>query len=155
MSSRPLRYSVLALAMLGLAACSKKEEAPPPAATPDVAPAPPPAATVSTIETGKHLASNQRVTAVDSVFGPRDTLYVTVVSANSTPTSTLVAKWTFQTGQLVDSTSQIIARTDMANPEAVTAFHVVKPKGWPVGKYKVEVLLDGVSAGSREVVVKK
>lgn len=142
-----------ALAVLSLAACGKKDQ-PAPADTP-VAVTPAPAATISTIETGKHIGPNKRVTEVTNMFGPKDTLYVAVVTENSVPTTMLTAKWTFQTGQLVDSTAQAVARTDDMNPVAVTEFHLVKPTGWPVGKYTLELWLDGMSAGTREIEVKK
>ena len=45
----------------------------------------------------------------------------------------LTAKWSFQTGQMVDSTSQAVALTDATNTTAVTGFHLVKPAGWPAG----------------------
>lgn len=153
--TRTLHRGAVALALFGLAACGKKDQ-PMPADTPvAMAPMAPPAASVSTIETGKHLGPNKRVTEVTTSFAPRDTMYLAVVTDNSSPSTNLIAKWTFQTGQLVDSTMQVVARTDATNTAAVTEFHVVKPKGWPVGKYKVEVWLDGVSAGTRDLDVKK
>lgn len=148
-------FVLAALATLSLAACGKKDQ-PAPADTPvAMAPAPAPAASVSTIETGKHIGPNKRVTEVTSEFGTKDTLYLAVVTENSTPTTMLTAKWTFQTGQVVDSTAQAVARTDSTNTAAVTEFHLVKPTGWPVGKYTVEIMLDGVSAGKRDIEVKK
>ncbi len=155
MTMRKLPLAVTALALLTLAACGKKDQ-PAAADTPiAVAPAPAPAAAISTIETGKHIGPNKRVTEATSEFGPKDTLYLSVVTENSTPTTMLTAKWSFQTGQMVDSTSQAVALTDATNTTAVTEFHLVKPTGWPVGKYKVELWLDGVSAGTRDIEVKK
>lgn len=147
------RFSRFAVALLLAAACGKKAAPPVPPAPPAVPPAPAPS--VSTIETGKHLDANRRVTSSESVFAPRDTLYLVVVTENVAPGSTLVAKWTFQTGQTVDSTQQAVAPTGGATPAAVTEFHISKPSGWPAGKYRVEVWLNGVSAGSREVEVRK
>jgi len=37
---------------------------------------------------------------------------------------------------------------------AVTEFHISKPSGWPAGKYKVEIAVDGAPAGSKEFEVK-
>jgi hypothetical protein len=36
----------------------------------------------------------------------------------------------------------------------VTEFHISKPDGLPAGKYKVEVLLNGNAAGSKDFTVK-
>ncbi|MCC6930565.1 MAG: hypothetical protein IT359_16375 [Gemmatimonadaceae bacterium] len=150
-------HTALALSLFVVVAgtaCKKKEPALPIDTTPVAAPAPPPA-TVSTIELGKKLGPNKRVTDTTSVFGRRDTFYLAVVTENTAPSATLVAKWSFQTGQTVDSTSQAVAAPDSANTVSVTEFHVAKPSGWPVGKYKVEVWLDGVSKGSRDFEVKR
>lgn len=149
-----LRLGAVAVALISLAACGKKDQ-PAVDTAMAMAPAPTPAVSISTIETGKHIGPNKRVTEVTSQFGVNDTLYLAVVTQNSTPSTMLTAKWTFQTGQMVDSTSQPVARTDETNTMAVTEFHLVKPSGWPVGKYTVELWLDGVSAGTREVEVKK
>jgi hypothetical protein len=49
--------------------------------------------------------------------------------------------------------SQTIARH--RPPTCLSPSSLVKPSGWPVGKYNVEVWLDGVSKGTRDFVVKK
>jgi hypothetical protein len=36
----------------------------------------------------------------------------------------------------------------------VTEFHISKPGGWPKGKYKVEILLNGVAAETEDFEVK-
>jgi hypothetical protein len=36
----------------------------------------------------------------------------------------------------------------------VTEFHIAKPGGWPQGKYKVEILLNGVTAETEDFEVK-
>jgi hypothetical protein len=147
------RAARAALLMLAIA-CAKKEAEPvPDTMTP--APAPAPAPTVSTIELGRHIGPDKRVTDTASVFAPRDTVYLAVVTNNTTPTSNVTAKWSFQDGQVVDSTMQVVAPSTTADAAAVTEFHIVKPSGWPVGKYKVDVLLDGQPAGSREFEVKR
>ena len=38
---------------------------------------------------------------------------------------------------------------------AVTEFHIAKPDGWPLGKYKVEILLNGQTAQTKDFTVKK
>ena len=144
--------TIAALAVLSIASCKKKDTAP---AADTTTPAPPPAATVSAIELGKHVGANRRVTDTTSVFAARDTFFLAVVSENTAPGAMLTAKWSFQTGQLVDSTTQAVAAPDAASPVSVTEFHINKPSRWPAGTYKVEVLLDGASKGMREFAVKK
>ena len=64
----------------------------------------------------------------------------------------LHAKWTFgDAGKVVKEDDLNIAPTGPATNE----FHISKPSGWPVGKYKVEITADGNPAGSKDFEVKK
>ena len=36
---------------------------------------------------------------------------------------------------------------------ATTEFHISKPDGWPVGDYKVEILVNGTSAATKSFKV--
>ena len=106
---------------------------------------------MSTVDLGKAIGADKRVTAAATVFGVRDTIYASVATTGVAASAVLTAKWTFQTGQLVDSTSQSIAPTG----PATTEFHIVKQSAWPVGKYKVAVSLDGGLPVEKEFEVKK
>ncbi|MBK8249587.1 MAG: hypothetical protein IPK85_19645 [Gemmatimonadetes bacterium] len=151
-----MRYSSLAIAALAvMAVACKKKDAAPAATTPPVAAAPAPVATVTAVEIGRHLGENKRVSDTTSVFAPKDTLYLAVATENTAPGAMLLAKWSFQTGQTVDSTTQAIAAPGPGAMGTVSEFHLVKPSGWPVGKYKVEVWLDGASKGVKEFEVKR
>src|SRR6185503_12150072 len=136
-----LRMKTITVGLLGFClatACSKKEAAVP-ATDSTVAPAPAPAPSVSSIEIGRKLGANNAVAEPATVFGKRDTIYASVTAQNVLPSSSLTAKWTFQTGQLVDSTTQAVARTDATNTTTVTEFHISKKTPWPAGNYKVEI----------------
>jgi hypothetical protein len=145
-----LRLGVLILlALLPTLACRQAEQTttttPPPA--PPVA-APSPAVLpfrVSGIELGKAVGADKRVTAPSSSFAPSDTIYASVVTEGASSAVTLVARWTYQDGQLVSEETQSIAPTGAA----VTEFHIAKPDGWPAGGYQVEVIANGASAGKR------
>jgi hypothetical protein len=116
--------------------------------------APPQAASVvsvTTIELGNQIGADKRVTRPMTSFAPKDTLYATVVTTGSAPSTTLTAKWTYQDGQLVNENTQTIAPTG----PAATEFHIAKPDGWPAGIYKVEVFLNGRSTGTKEFEVKR
>jgi len=150
------RRPLAALALLvALAACGRRDAGP--AADTTMVIAPPPAApSVTAIQVGKRLGPDRRVSDTTSVFAPRDTLYVSVVTENAGPSARLTARWTFQTGQVVDSTAQAVAPSgDAAGTMSVTEFHVVKPDGWPVGTYTVELWLDNTAVGSRQVQVRR
>jgi len=140
----------LGLAVIGMASC-KKKEAPPPAETAAPAPAPaPPAFAVKGIELGKSIDADKKVTAPTSTFGRKDTIYASVATEGAAPSKTITAKWTFQDGQTVKEQSESIAPTG----PAATEFHISKKGPWPVGKYKVEVSVDGAPAGSQDFEIK-
>jgi hypothetical protein len=150
---RTLRTLALGLAVAAAPACKKKTETATAASdTTTAAPAPAPAPfAVQGIEVGKQIGPDKRVTAATTTFGPKDTIYATVATEGAAPSKTLVARWTFGTGKLVKADSQTIAPTG----PAATEFHIVKPSGWPVGKYKVEISVDGSAAGSKDFEVKR
>jgi hypothetical protein len=137
----------------GLLATACKKEAPPPPPAEAAAPIPtppPPQPAVTQIELGSSVGADKRVLAARSSFGVKDSIIASVYTENTGPSAVLTAKWTFQTGQVVDSTSQVVA----ASP-GVTEFHIVKKTAWPVGRYRVEISLDGAPAGSQEFDVVK
>ncbi len=131
-----------------ISAC-KKEAPPAPPAAAATPPPPPPEPQVTKIELGSSAGADGRVLATRSTFGVKDSIIASVYTENTAPGSTLTAKWTYQTGQTVDSTSQAVGTG------GVTEFHIVKKSGWPVGKYKVSVALNGTPASSADFDVNK
>ena len=164
MKTNRLHMAMLA-AMIGSAAlvgCKKKEE---PAPLPPVAsepaptapaPAPMPAtASVSAVDLGNAVGADMRVTAPMSSFAPKDTIYAAVSTSSSDPAASvpgkLGVKWTHvDSSQTVHEESRDINFTGTG----VTDFQISKPEGWPTGKYKVEVSLDGTVVQTREFDVK-
>ena len=145
---RPVVVLVLAAVAGGAGACKKKAEpAETTTTTTTTVPAPPAAAplAVTSVNLGKSLGPDKRVTSETTTFGTRDTIYASVATSGNAG-GTLAARWTFQDGQVVDETTQTVG----ASGPAVTEFHVSKPSGWPVGNYKVEVMLNGAAAQSKE-----
>ena len=152
--------SILLPAVLALSACKRDEPvtqtppAPAPRTTPAPLPAPTttppppatPAVTIANIELGNAVGADNRVTTPGEMFKPTDTIYAAVSTNGAAASSTITARWTFQDGQVVNESSQTIAPTG----PAVTTFNIAKPDGWPAGRYKVEVLIDGLSVGQRE-----
>ena len=152
MSANSRRSLFLALGLVTVlgAGCKKSAPAPQEEAS---APAGAPAAAefkVGTIDLGKSIGADKRVTAATSTFKPKDTIYVSVATEGAAPSKTITAKWTYEDGQVVDEGSESIAPTG----PAATEFHIAKPSGWPAGKYKVEIAVDGASAGSKDFEVK-
>lgn len=104
---------------------------------------------VTEIDLGRSIGSDKRVTQAGDEFRPNDTIYAVVSTDGSAPSATLQARWTFEQGQVVEESSETISPTG----PAVTEFHISKPGGFPKGKYKVEILLNGTSARSRDFTV--
>jgi hypothetical protein len=150
MRSAPFVLVVLALSGVVLGAGCKKKAAPPPVVE---APPPPPAVAfhVTGIELGKTITADKAISAPTAVFGPKDTIFVSVATEGASSSAVLKARFTFGAGTLVNESSQTIAPTGPAHTE----FHIVKPSGWPVGKYKVEITADSIAAGTKEFEVKK
>jgi hypothetical protein len=104
---------------------------------------------VSQIDMGRSLNADKTINDSTDSFQPNDTIYASIVTEGTAATATLKARWTYQEGQVVNESTQTIAPTGNARTE----FHISKPDGWPPGKYTLEVLLNGSSAGTRDVEV--
>lgn len=106
---------------------------------------------VSDIQVGKGVGSDKKVGDQTSSFGARDTMYVAVITAGAAKDARLTAKWTFNDKQVVNESSKTISPT---GGETATEFHINRKTAWPAGKYRVEVSLNGVSAGTKDLEVK-
>lgn len=105
---------------------------------------------VTEVEVGRALGADKRLTDKTDEFRPSDTIYAVVQTRGAGPNTSLQARWTYEDGQVVDEATRSIA----AGGEDVTEFHISKPSGWPKGKYKVQILLNGAAAGSEDFEVK-
>jgi hypothetical protein len=106
---------------------------------------------VSDIQVGKSVGSDKKVADQTTSFGVRDTMYVAVITDGAAKDAKLTTKWTFNDKQVVKESSQTISPV---GGTTATEFHIDKKTAWPVGKYKVEVMLNGVSAGTKDLAVK-
>ena len=134
----PVIVCVMALA----AGCKKANDT---AATPAGA-----AVRVTQIDLGRSLAADKGIADKTSDFKPADTIYISVETDGTAPQATLLARWTYQDGQVVKEGSESIAPTGKARTE----FHIAKPDGFPAGKYSVAVSLNGTPAGTKDFEVK-
>ncbi|HTO52231.1 MAG TPA: hypothetical protein VMR50_02510 [Myxococcota bacterium] len=150
MSPKSTRRALVACALLAfsLDGCKRGETPSSTTATPPVSSAAP--FRVTGVEVGSLVDNDKRIAAPSQEFAPGDTIYASVASEGSAPEVALVARWTYQDGQVVNETKQVIAPSG----PAATEFHIAKASGWPSGKYKVEVTANGAPAGSREFEVK-
>lgn len=160
--TRTLLIAVVSVA--AIAGCKKREETVAPAATPPLAPAAPETATpaapatvsITAVDLGKAVDANNKVTAPMTTFSPQDAVYASVTTSTSDPAATVPARigarWTFEDGQTVKEEPSVEVQ---ATHGGTTAFSIDKPDGFPAGKYKVEISLDGNVVQSREFAVRK
>ncbi len=106
---------------------------------------------VEEIDIGRSLNADKSIGDNTASFKPSDTIYVSVKTDGSAPSAQLKARWTFSDGQLVNESTETISPTG----EARTEFHISKPDGFPPGKYKAEIFLNGQPAGSKEFEVER
>ena len=151
----------LAAALVGtvaLVGCKKKEEpvaAPPAAVEPAPAPAEPAPApmpiSATSVTVGNTIAADKSVAAV-GMFGVKDKIIVSVKTDATTPAdATIEAKLTFQDGQVAGQQTANV----MAEDAGTTNVTFSNTNPWPVGKYKVDVTVNGQPAGmTQEIEVK-
>ncbi len=149
------KFFIAATMALALSACKKEapvEVAPAPVVVePVVAPAAAPAEImVSAVNLGTAVGADQKVTAATTTFGVNDIIYIAIDTKNASTTAALSYKATYQDGQVVKEDSVNIAPTS----DTSTNFKLTNPKPWPLGKYKVEVSLNGATTQSVDFEVK-
>ena len=144
-----------ALAALVGVGCAKKDDTAVDTTTPAAAaPVPAPAASsvlsVIDVDMGRHIDAEKKISDKTDDFAPSDTIYASVHTSGAAANQTMVGRWTFENGTVVDEKSETISPTG----DAYTTFHIVKPGGWPKGKYTLHVLLNGNEVRTKDVTVK-
>ncbi len=153
-TSGKLRAGLVGAALvLGSIGCGQEEDrvattAPPPVSAPPVAA--PAGLRIASIEIGNAITPDNRVVSSATEFGVNDTIYASVETEGGSGPTSLIARWTYEDGQLVNETTQQIS----AGPRSYTEFHIAKPSGWPAGRYRLELLAGGRAVGAREFVVR-
>jgi hypothetical protein len=106
---------------------------------------------VSDLELGRTVGADNKISDATDNFKPNDTIIAVVETDGSASGQTLVARWTFEDGQLVEEQTQTVSAT---GGKSYTQFKLSKPSGWPVGKYKVVVMMNNNEVESEEFEVK-
>jgi hypothetical protein len=151
--------ALTAVALVAAVACKGRDVARPDTGTETGATGAAPAAdaavskelAVAGVMIGKRIGDNKLITEPTFQFAPADTIYVSVSTEGMPESADLSARWMFQTGQVVDSSTQTIKPQGKDNTE----FHISNPKGWPVGTYSVTVYANGDSVDAKNFAVKK
>lgn len=106
------------------------------------------AAAVTGVELGTAVDADNRVTQAGATFAPTDTIHASVLTdaAGTDPQATaLTARWSFQDGQVVKEDTADAQLTGAG----MTSFSINSPGGFPTGRYKVEILVNGEAVQSR------
>jgi hypothetical protein len=104
---------------------------------------------VTTIQLGRSLNPDNTVGTHTTRFKPDDTIYVAVLTDGS-GAAKIGARWMYA-GRVVSETTKDVSYKGAA----ATEFHIQNSGGFPAGEYKVEVLVNGQSIGTREFRVEK
>lgn len=113
-------------------------------------PAPTPVAVrVTDVRLGRTVGLDKRVPVEHVDFGPRDTVFVSVVTEGHAPRVTLSARWRGPSGALLEQMDQAIAPAGTA----VSEFHLWQPAGFAPGPYQVEIAMEGQPVAARSFTI--
>jgi hypothetical protein len=104
---------------------------------------------VAGVDLGRSIKPDLSVGDKTDDFRATDVIYASVGTKGS-GSATLIGRWMFEGGQLVTETSQAISPDGPARTE----FHLSKPGGLPAGRYRLDVLLNGIQAATKDFEVK-
>lgn len=122
---RSIAITVLACALLAVSACNNDP------------------LQVTAIQLGKSLNPDNSVGTFTTSFKPRDTVYLSVLTGAS-GAGTLASTWYYGSNKVSEMKKDVSYRGS-----AATEFRFHNTAGLPPGAYRVEVFLDGKSAGER------
>ena len=105
---------------------------------------------VADITLGRGVASDGTLAedAQTSSFWVNDTIYVEVATDGAAPSATLMARWTYQDGTVAAEATKTITLSGAMRTVLQAS---PSPELWKPGDYKVEIFLDGASAGTKEL----
>lgn len=98
---------------------------------------------VTSLQLGRSINEDETVANHTTVFGPKDTVYVSIQTAGA-GSGTLSVRWLYR-GQVVGEPKEEVSYRDIA----ATEFHLQNVGGFPPGEYSVEAFLDGQPVGTR------
>lgn len=168
MTRKTLKFAaVAALATLALSACQPQAPqdtpaaaAQAPAAAPAAAQAPAPVAaatataSITDVKLGNALDPDGKLAQAKTTFAPMDNVVVAIYTAGSDDGAMakgmVGTRWRDQDGKVVHEESKDFDVTGTG----VSTFQIGKMDGWPLGRYTIEISLDGQPAMSREFEVR-
>lgn len=103
------------------------------------------AVNVSSVTVGKTAAADKSV-ATTAMFSPKDEIIVSVRTDGTATNANVGVKLTFQDGQVAGEETATL-NTSGAETTNITFRNA---NGWPAGKYRAEVMVDGKAAGTAQ-----
>lgn len=145
---------------LALTACKKDADktvdtAPPVLSEPaPVSPAPLPSSTptainVAAVTLGTSAGADGRIASPMMTFGTNDPIIVSIETDGAATNAQITAKLIYQDGQTAGEQSQTINTTGMET----TNVTFTNANGWPAGRYRAEVWVNGTMAQSTDFTV--
>ena len=104
---------------------------------------------VTELQLGRSVGLDKRIIDAAEVFAPADTIYASVVTEGHAEHVRLTARWR-QGDRVAAEVSQGIAPAGTA----VSEFNAWRPRGWAVGDYEVQILVNDVPAAARGFTVR-
>jgi hypothetical protein len=99
---------------------------------------------IETLQLGRTLNPDNSVSAHTTRFKPDDTVYVSLLTEQP-GSGNVTVRWVLN-GQTVSEATRDVSLTR----PAATEFHLQNSGGFPPGTYRVDVLINGQPAGTRE-----
>jgi hypothetical protein len=98
----------------------------------------------ASLQLGSALNSDKSIATHVTRFNPDQTVHVAVLT-DGPGSGDITARWMFG-GRVINEETREVSYTQ----GAATEFHINYAGGFPEGEYKVEVLIDGMSVGTRD-----
>ncbi len=138
----------------------KKDEPPPPPKVVEVAKPPPPPpppkppepVAVASVTLGSAVGTDNAVTTATEKFKPKDTVFASVSTTGQGKAVRLKAAFFFLGKKEIAVGEAIEELKDFDGP-ANTQFKVAKPSGFPKGKYRVDIDMNGARVSSKDYSV--
>jgi hypothetical protein len=107
---------------------------------------------IASLEIGRSVNPDQTMHDATVLFIPTDDVWASVVVEGNAPQATLLGRWMTDGGEVLDQSSQEIKPTS----RTVTSFRIAaRPGGWPLGRYRFELLLNGVGVGRQDFEIRQ
>ncbi len=103
------------------------------------------------IEIGRSLNPDDSMRDATRLFLPTNVPHVSILLAGTGPQANVAVRWTREDGVVLERMSRAVALSG----RAAAGFKLEQRDGWPLGKYVVEVLVNGVPAGTKEFEVRQ